>query len=84
MRYIQHESHLHQKGLKLNITEQYEIYKHYKQSQISVINRQPYYKPHMLFETITDSCHSRTSASSTPITGKMIIITVNSAGTVKH
>ena len=36
------------KGWKLNKTEQYEIYKHYKQSQTNILNEQLHYKTHTL------------------------------------
>ena len=53
-----------QKDKNLSIIEQYEIYKHYKQSQTSVLNDQLYYKTHTVFNTITHVSHTSNSANS--------------------
>ena len=39
--------HTFTKGPKLNTTEQYEIFKHYKQSPTNILNDQLYYKTHI-------------------------------------
>ena len=50
------------KGPKLNTAEQYEIYKHYKQSPTNILNDQIHYKSHTLFDTIKHSSHNNISA----------------------
>ena len=44
------------KGPKLNSTEQYEIYNHYKQSPTNILNDQLHDKTHTLFVAITLTC----------------------------
>ena len=48
------------KGPKLNTTEQYEIYKCYKQSPTNILNDQIHYKSHTL---LTQSCTAATITS---------------------
>ena len=69
------------KGPKLNTTEQYEIYKHYKQSPTNILNDQIHYKSHTLFDTIMHSSHNNISANPTTTNRN---ITASSTRTVKH
>ena len=46
------------------VFEQYEIYKHYKQSPTNLFNDQILYKSHTLFDTIKHSSHNNISATS--------------------
>ena len=66
------------KGPKLNTTEQYEIYKHYKQSPTNILNDQIHYKSHTLFYTIR---HNNISAFPTTMNQD---ITASFTGTIKH
>ena len=66
------------KGTKLNATEQYEIYKHYKQSPTNILNDQIHYKSHTLFYTIR---HNNISAFPTTMNQD---ITASFTGTIKH
>ena len=50
--------HILSKGPKLNTTEQYETYKHYKQFPTNILNDQLHYKIHTLFDTITHASHT--------------------------
>ena len=63
--------HILPKCPKLNTTEQYEIYKHYKQSPTNILNDQIHYKSHTLFDTIIHCSHNNISANPTTTNGTL-------------
>ena len=73
--------HIPSKGSNLNTTEQYEIYKCYKQSPTNILNDQISYKSHTLFNTIKHSSHNDISAIPTTMNRN---IAASSTGTIKH
>ena len=80
--YVQHSSHLYQQWnkpeilhilsncLKLNTTEQYEIYNHYKQSSTNIVYDQLHYKSHTFFDTATHPSHTNISDITTTMNRK--------------
>ena len=73
--------HILSKGPKLNTTEQYKLYNHYKQSPTNILNDQLYYKTHTLFDTITHARHTNISANPITMNWKMNSIETTSTGT---
>ena len=73
--------HILPKGPKLNTTQQYEIYKHYKQSPTNILNDQIHYKSHTLFDKIIHSSNNNISANPTTTNRN---IAASSTRTVKH
>ena len=66
---------------KLNTTEQYEIYNHFKQSPANILNDQIHCKSHTLLDTIKHSSHNNISSMPTTTNRN---IAASSTGTVKH
>ena len=66
--------HILLKDHKLNTTEQYEIYKYYKQSLTNILNDQIHYKSHTLFYTIK---HINISAIPTTMNWKINFTTAS-------
>ena len=67
-------------------TEQYGIYKHYKQLATNILNDQLHYKTHTLFDKITHAGHSNISAlptSSQPVPLGLPSIENSARGTKK-
>ena len=54
------------KDSKLNTTEKYEIYKHYKQSPTNIQNDHLHYITHTFFDTITHTSHTTSLLSQPP------------------
>ena len=76
--------HILSKGSKLNTTEQYEIYKHYKQSQDNILNDELHYKTHTLFDIIIQASRTNISATPSPKNRKTNFIATRSMGTNKY
>ena len=76
--------HILPKGPKQKTTEQYETYKHYKQSPTNVLNDHLHYKTHTLFETIIHASHTNIATIPISRNWKVNTITASSTTTAKH
>ena len=67
-----------------NTTEQYETYKHHKQSSTNILNDQMHYKSHTLFNKIKHTNNTNISAIPITMNRNANFIAASFTGTVKY